>query len=69
MLKYLLDNGAMCDLDRQSNRDLIGAVDRAAKAGYLDVLEILVSRGAKVVGVRRRNGETPAHGAAMYDTA
>lgn len=56
ILKYLLDNGAMCDLDRQSNCDLIGAVDRAAKAGFVDVLKFLVSRGAKVVGVTRRNG-------------
>merc|ERR1711988_37691 len=66
VLKFLLDHGATCDLNRTSNMQCIGVVDRAAKAGFVDVLDELVQRGAKIKGVRRRNGETPAHGAAMH---
>merc|ERR1711988_757905 len=65
-MKFLLDNGATQDLEHTSHMNCIGVVDRAAKAGFVDVLDLLVEYGAKVKGVRRRNGETPAHGAAMH---
>eukprot|EP00947_MAST-08B_sp_MAST-8B-sp1_P002105 g2105.t1 len=66
VLRYLLEQGATCDLNRRSNMNLIGAVDRAAKGGFVDALDLLVEFGAQVKGVRRRDGETPAHGAAMH---
>jgi len=66
VLKYLLDQGATCDLNRLSNVQLIGAVDRAAKGGFNDALRVLVEEYGADLNVVRRNGETPAHGAAMH---
>lgn len=66
VLKYLLDGPAICDLNRVSNMSLIGAVDRAAKGGFTDALKILVEDYGAELHVVRRNGETPAHGAAMH---
>ena len=67
VLKYLLDNGAICDLNRLSNIELIGAVDRAARGGFVEALKVLIEDyGAEYKNVVRRNGESPAHGAAMY---
>ena len=66
VLKYLLEQGATCDLNRLSNTNLIGAVDRAAKGGFNDALRLLVEDYGADLHVVRRNGETPAHGAAMH---
>ena len=66
VLKYLLDKGAICDLNRQSNMSLIGVVDRAAKGGFVEALRMLIEDyGADYLDVVRRNGETLAHSAAM----
>jgi hypothetical protein len=66
VLKYLLDKGAICDLNHLSHMQLIGAVDRAAKGGFQDALRMLVEDYGATLHVVRRNGETPAHGAAMH---
>ena len=65
LARYLLEHGAAAEVNRFSNREGICAVDRAAKSGSVDCLRLLVEHGADVVGVKRRNGQTPAHGAAM----
>lgn len=51
-------------IDKPSFRDRITAIDRASKAGFDDVLNLLVERGAQLKTVRI-NRQTPAHGAAM----
>jgi len=67
VLRYLLERcpAAARELNRPSSMRGITAVDRAAKCGALDALEVLVEFGADVAGVARFNGQTPAHGAAM----
>mmetsp|Transcript_34201 Transcript_34201/g.75119 ORF Transcript_34201/g.75119 Transcript_34201/m.75119 type:complete len:839 (-) Transcript_34201:132-2648(-) len=54
------------EINRRSNHMGISAIDRAAKAGFVEVLHLLVSHGADAKSAVRVNGETPAHGAAMY---
>ena len=66
VLRYLLDNGCASAIDARTPREGIGAVDRACKAGYICVLRVLIQYGARYKDVVRYNGETPAHGAAMY---
>ena len=43
----------------------ISALDRAARGGHADFVRLLISCGANV-NCTRKNGQTPAHGAAMY---
>ena len=65
IINYLLDADAVGDaLDKPSFRERITAVDRACKAGMLDVLDLLVERGAHL-HTRRLNRQAPAHGAAI----
>merc|ERR1711871_1561808 len=48
VVKYLLEKGATCDLEHLSNISGIGVVDRACKAGFVEVLDALVEVGAKI---------------------
>ena len=67
VLQYLLEHTTPEALNARhgSTLNLITAVDRAAKGGHLDCLEALHAFGARI-DRKRRNGMTPAHGAAMY---
>jgi len=64
IIDYLIRHGVTETIDKPSFRDRITAIDRASKAGFDDVLNLLVERGAQLKTVRI-NRQTPAHGAAM----
>ena len=64
IIEYLIEKGALDLKDKPSLRDRITAVDRACKAGFVDVLDKLHELGANLKTVRL-NRQTPAHGAAM----
>jgi hypothetical protein len=65
IVRYLFEIGLGESVrDKPSFRERITAIDRACKAGFVDVLDILVERGATLTP-RRLNRQTPAHGAAM----
>ena len=51
-------------IDKPSFRERITAVDRGCKAGFVEVLDMLVERGVKLSPMRL-NRQVPAHGAAI----
>lgn len=63
IINYLIEHDAYT-LDKPSFRERITAIDRACKAGYDDVLDLLVAKGATLNTVRL-NLQRPAHGAAI----
>ncbi|KAL1528252.1 hypothetical protein AB1Y20_009610 [Prymnesium parvum] len=64
--KYILENGGLKHIDDKTPRQGICAFDRACKAGHVEFLRLLVEYGASYLNVSRHDGETPAHGAAMF---
>lgn len=66
ILKHLLEQEppVVADINRQSLRERISAIDRASKAGHTDCIRLLHKHGADT-NCRRLNRQTPAHGAAM----
>jgi len=66
VISYLLTfDSVKAEINRRSSREGITAIDRAAKAGFLSTLRLLVAHGAQI-HTRRVNLQTPAHGAAIY---
>jgi hypothetical protein len=63
-IQYLAANGTMDVIDKPSFRERITAIDRACKAGFVDVLDLLVELGATLTPMRL-NRQVPAHGAAI----
>lgn len=65
IIDYLFkQNLAMDVIDKPSFRERITAVDRGCKAGFVEVLDMLVERGVKLSPMRL-NRQVPAHGAAI----
>ena len=56
MVKFLIDSGA--DVDIQSGEYTVCALSRAAYKGHLEILKLLLDRGADVAVVDK-DGETP----------
>jgi hypothetical protein len=65
IIEYLIAKGLKHDINRHSFRERIRAIDRAAKAGFADCVELLHRHGGDI-DCKRLNGQTPAHGAAMF---
>ena len=65
IIDYLFKQGIAIDvIDKPSFRERITAIDRACKAGFVDVVDMLVERGVTLTPLRL-NRQTPAHGAAI----
>mmetsp|Transcript_74488 Transcript_74488/g.223935 ORF Transcript_74488/g.223935 Transcript_74488/m.223935 type:complete len:290 (-) Transcript_74488:188-1057(-) len=65
VLRYILENGGVAHIDDKTPRQGICAIDRACKAGFVDVVKLLIEYGASYRSVTRHNGETLVHGAAI----
>ncbi|KAL1508797.1 hypothetical protein AB1Y20_004892 [Prymnesium parvum] len=66
VVKYILENGGKQHVNDKSPREGICAFDRACKAGFVELMHLLIEYGAEYLNVARFNGQTPAHGAAMF---
>ena len=66
IIEYLLSQGVMSKdyIDKPSFRERITAIDRACKAGFVEVLDLLHDKGA-ILATKRLNRQQPSHGAAI----
>merc|ERR550537_362435 len=65
IIEYLIEHNAIGTIiDKPSFRERITAIDRACKAGFVNVLDLLVEKGA-ILTPMRLNRQVPAHGAAI----